>query len=135
MVAASLVVGAVAGCHREEPVTEEMLVGRYGLNITNAADTLILQPDGLYLQLFAMEGLPMSVDTGTWKLGVRGAEQLVEFTNYTTKWRLAEPHPFRQSLVTGYWDAPVERSRSGAIRLVQSYDRDRWFEQVSPTTP
>jgi hypothetical protein len=107
-----------------------MIPGRYAVALPDAADTLVLRGDGRYVHHFWMEETGVRVDSGTWTLASRSGEPVVEFTNYDHLWRLAARHPGMTPRGPGFFEAPVELSSKGEVRLILTVEPRRWYTRV-----
>jgi predicted GH43/DUF377 family glycosyl hydrolase len=120
---AVLLLFVTAACS-EWPIHERDVAGTYVLNRGQAADTLMVGPEGRYRRVYAMPGQPVAVDTGRWTLETYHGDLVVRFSPFLQRW-LAETNPSglrRAPLLPGTWLAPPHRTLTGRIQLVVDED-------------
>lgn len=116
---------AVVAC--SEPVTEQMVVGRYDANHGIATDTIDVRSDGTYRHYYKEPDGEEFINEDRWKLELVDGRPAVVFSGFKSRWRRPRPNGSG-----GYYPAFVERSFFGKIRLSISYDEGYYYIRTDP---
>jgi hypothetical protein len=89
--------------------------GTYVMNLGKARDTLTVYPDSSYRRVYVSPGARAVVDIGRW--GVRRVDNktFIDFSDFTTRWRV-ETFP-GDPPKTGTWSVAAERNVNDDLLL------------------
>lgn len=105
-----------------EPVTEQMVVGKYVANHGIATDTIEVRADGTYTHYYKEADGEEYINENHWELEVVNGRPAVVFSDFESRWRKS-----RHAESPGFYPAFVERPFFGSIRLSISYDLGYYY--------
>src|SRR4051812_49949639 len=69
------------------PIDERAIPGTYVMNRGRAADTLMVGSHGRYRRVYALQGEPVAIDSGTWTYDTYHGDVVVRFSSFWQRWQ------------------------------------------------